>query len=270
MKKVLVIVGFMLLTVAGYLYFGKENAFTTPAKPPSASGLAFHTEHINEQIGDCPTKDVRCLVVSLNYPVAEHGIDSAREKINNYTKSLLLGSIHLGEEPMDPNYPLDSALMDFGEDYKDFLEEMPEFDMAWAVEANGQVSLETKNLISLQFSFYSYLGGAHPNTFVEMGTFSKETGDKLGISEILKDTSEVLVMAEQYFRDARKLGPDVNLESEGFWFKNGQFSFPLNYAMEPGGLRLYYNPYEVGPYVLGPTEVMIPLEKIQPYLKIEP
>jgi hypothetical protein len=270
MKKALIIIGFMALTVLGYWYLGRENAFSLPARPPSAALLSFHMEHVTEKIGDCPSPEQRCLTVSMHYPVAEHGVDSVRNKINDYTRRLLLSTIHLGDIPLSPDTPLDSALADFGEDYMDFLEEMPDYDMSWAVETEGKMILDTRKLTSLEFSIYSFLGGAHPNSFVDLSTFSKETGERMDITAILKDTTSILPLLEQEFRKARDLAPAASLEEEGFWFPNGQVTIPANYAMVPAGLKLYFNPYEVAPYALGPTEVLLPLEQILPFLKIEP
>lgn len=270
MKKALVIIGFMALTVLGYWYFGRDNAFSLPARAPSAALLSFHMEHVTKEIGDCPSPQERCLTVGMHYPVAEHGIDSVREKINDYTRSLLLSTIHFGDKPLPPRTPLDSAMADFGEEYLDYLEEMPDVGTPWEVETEGKMVLDTRKLSSLEFYIYSYMGGAHPNTYVDLATFSKETGYKLDITDILKDTTALQPMLEQEFRKARELKPDASLEDEGFWFPNGKVSFPANYAMVPAGLKLYYNPYEVAPYVLGPTEVLLPLEALLPYLKIQP
>ncbi|MCB0662353.1 MAG: DUF3298 and DUF4163 domain-containing protein [Saprospiraceae bacterium] len=270
MKKALVIIGFMAITVLGYYYLGNDNPFSLPARAPSAALLSFHMEHVNEKMGDCPTPDQRCLTVSMHYPVAEQGVDSVREKINNYTRALLLSTIHLGETPLPVTTPLDSALADFGEDYLDFLEEMPEYGMPWEVETEGKVILETSHLTSLEFSTYSFLGGAHPNSFVDLSTFNKETGAKLGLSDIVNDTTALQPILEEEFRKAREIGQESSLEEEGFWFTNNKVAYPANFAMVPDGFKLYYNPYEVGPYALGPTEFTIPLEKMVPFLKIQP
>ena len=42
-----------------------------------------------------------------------------------------------------------------------------------------------------------------------------------------------------------------------------------NFYFAPEGVVYIFNPYEIGPYSLGETNICIPVEEVRPYLKAE-
>ncbi|NJK29927.1 MAG: DUF3298 domain-containing protein [Acaryochloris sp. SU_5_25] len=74
-------------------------------------------------------------------------------------------------------------------------------------------------------------------------------------------------IAEKHFRQVRKLAANESLNRAGFWFEKDQFQVNANFAIAPQGLILFFNPYEIGPYVLGSTEIQIPYIELQTLIK---
>ena len=66
------------------------------------------------------------------------------------------------------------------------------------------------------------------------------------------------------YRRKRNLSDSVNLTDEGFY--SNEWPLPRNFALLSQGLYIIYNAYEIGPYVLGSTELLIPIEAVKPLL----
>ena len=100
--------------------------------------------------------------------------------------------------------------------------------------------------------------------------FDMKTGKQLGWSEIMTDESRDILtrIAEAEFRRARKIAPYDSLKEKGFEFEgDARFALPTNFALTNQGLRLYYNTYEVAPYVMGPTDITVPLDTVSALLR---
>lgn len=152
----------------------------------------------------------------------------------------------------------------FFTDYAELRDDRPEAP-PWTVERSIEVLHRSERVLSLAFTEYAYTGGAHPNERVRLVSFAPADGAMLGLPELVRpDARERLrVLGERAFREARGLAPDDDLAEAGFWFE-GRFHLPDNLAVVPEGLRFRFDPYEVAPYVLGPSDFVIPREALAP------
>jgi hypothetical protein len=85
---------------------------------------------------------------------------------------------------------------------------------------------------------------------------------------LFKDSMAVLKIAESEFRKIKSIPENTATNKEWFW--NGLFYLPDNFAFTDAGLLFHYNSYEIAPYALGATELIIPYEKLNPYFKKTP
>ena len=60
---------------------------------------------------------------------------------------------------------------------------------------------------------------------------------------------------------------DSSLASAGFTFPDGRFHVNENVAITPGGVRWHFDPYEIAPYVSGPTDFVVPFDLVRPFAK---
>jgi hypothetical protein len=94
---------------------------------------------------------------------------------------------------------------------------------------------------------------------VKLATFDAASGRRLERGDCIAAESDLafVKILEGAFRKARGLSPDADLKAEGFWMAKGEFPLTPNFGVRPDGLVFYYNPYEIAPYALGPTEVVV-------------
>lgn len=126
------------------------------------------------------------------------------------------------------------------------------------------------NVLSYVVERYLYLGGAHGINNRLLLNFDITTGKTLEEKDIFTDDffskiHDMLVLNLVRQRDDMSLIEDVqNSDYEIDAIKpNGNFYFA------PDGLIYIYNPYEIGPYYLGETNILVPTEEIKPFLKEE-
>jgi hypothetical protein len=114
-------------------------------------------------------------------------------------------------------------------------------------------------VFSVEFTEESYTGGAHPNARVSLASLDAHTGQRIVLDDLFVDDyrDALNAIAERVFRTERKLSATEDLAGAGFWFGDGEFRLNDNFAIVPAGLRFYFNRYEVAPYSMGPTMILL-------------
>lgn len=140
----------------------------------------------------------------------------------------------------------------------------------WTISRKIESLLNNAGLFSLSALDFNYMGGAHPNTQILLKTFDLITGKPVDIRLIINNYQQepFLKKVEMSFRQAHELSDTASWSYHGFWFDDG-FRLPQNMALTPDGLYLLYNQYEVAPYAVGTTELLIPVDEFIPFLTPE-
>lgn len=136
---------------------------------------------------------------------------------------------------------------------------------------DGFSLLNDENIYSYGINRYVFMGGAHGLNTINYMNFSVKTGKQITESDIfLKNTNKKLTelikkrIVEQSKED-QGLEPIKNLEKTDYWIDaikpNG------NFYITDESLNYVFNPYEIGPYYLGITEVSIPFDRLKNILK---
>jgi len=199
-----------------------------------------------------------CARLRLIWPVAKG--DPHAAQINEVIQGQLLGFLQIGE---DPGTNLDSAANDFFRSFKAFKKEFPQSFGSWEIEVKGKLSYESDRAISIFFEQYNYLGGAHPNSTVAFLNFEKKSGKSLSPDQLVLDQAKVTQLAEQKFRLFHEVPEGVNLVDDGRFFLPETGFFLANaMGFKDGKFWIIYVPYEIGPYVLGYTEIEFTQEEL--------
>ena len=156
--------------------------------------------------------------------------------------------------------------------YEDYLEvKHPETVVDWQVSRSAFIIFANRDFASVVVKNEGYLGGAHGFSDEQLFVFESKSGRALGWDEILSaDSKEIFTKAaEAEFRRARNISPSQTLQEAGFTFDNDTFALSKNFAVTDKGISLHYNPYEVGPYVMGATDCVVPIDVARPALNTE-
>lgn len=237
----------------------------TPKTDEPTVALQFEERTFSKQSSTCGGADtMRCATVEVTYPIANVGAPEVVKAVNDTIQYYVTMTLAFGE-----NTPktMEEAVDTFIKSYEDFLK-MDEggYITPWEAETNGKVLYQSPKYVTIEIGNYSYLGGAHPNSYVNLLTFDANTGKKLLVTDLISDTTKLKQLAEVKFRAARELTPEAKLTEEGYFWE-GPFLLPANIAMTEQGLYFVYNAYEAAAYALGPTDFTISLEELKGILK---
>lgn len=199
-----------------------------------------------------------CAKLSLSWPVASG--PEAAEKINRAIQDQMAMLIQTGEDPA----PFDSMVQKYFRTFEEFKTEFPDSFGGWEIEAKGEVTYESDNTLSIYFTQFSFLGGAHPNSTVSFLNFDSRTGEALSDDRIILDETKLFNLVEAKFREFHKVEEGVSLVEDGRFFLPETGFFLANAkGFKDGKFWVIYAPYEIGPYVLGSTELEFNSEELK-------
>lgn len=228
---------------------------------PSRHVLEYTERQEERKLGNCDSVMSGCVTVTLRYPVLsapESG--PLHDSLEAYVRPFLYTNPRDGQILTGVEALAESA----SAQYRDLTRRFPDYRIDWYLERDAQVLADSGGIVSLRCTQSIFLGGAHPLTTVTLVNFEANSGRLLGADEVIDPGSEQTFtrILERAFRKARNLAPGVDLKSEGFWIEPGKFPRSSNVGVRPDGLLVFYNPYEVAPYSMGPTEVFLPFSDL--------
>ena len=185
---------------------------------------------------------------SVSYPVFQ---DSA---VNRFVRAELLGS---------DTATVEKAAQVFIGEFDRFYQS-DSFPRVWTSESHAKVYRLTPTYLALAINASSYTGGAHGNYATIFKHYDIPNNESLTLDDIVAKPfqNELTAVAERYFRKAENLGVDQSLEDQ-YFFDQGRFSIPDNFALERDSILFLYNIYEIKPYVNGQTELRVPYSEVE-------
>lgn len=202
--------------------------------------------------------DDNCAKVEVNYLVAEN--TKAATQINEDIVEQMLSYFNMEKSFAN----LDSAANDYLNSFEDFIKEFPDAPGGWSIELNVEKSYESDSTLSFKFSEFNFSGGAHPNSSVNYMNFDKEAGEYLSWDRVILDEVKMLELAEKAFREFHQVEEGVALKDDGrFFLPEIGFFLPNALGYEGDKFVLTYIPYEIGPYVMGYTELEFELKDLE-------
>lgn len=152
----------------------------------------------------------------------------------------------------------------------------PEYDISGGIEYT--MIQNSPEIVSVKFFCHLYpYRAAHPTGTVFILNLSGETGELLSLDNMFKDPGKALEIMSGHARQAITESltkefaddPDMNVPemTESDWFMKGSAPSRDNYGcigLEPEGIRVYFQQYQILPYFLGTPDALIPFEKLSP------
>ena len=216
----------------------------------------------------CDTEVEGCTYLSLRWPRIEAApTPEGREALEQLISRALLASAVSEDRAGSP----EELAEEFFREYRDLVAEMPDMAMPWALERVVEIAWSNNALATVQVTEYTYTGGAHPNTIQTYTTVDLRTGHRLALADLLVDghLPDLQAEAEARFRASHGLAIAADLVDAGFWFDDDVFALTDNWGVVGEDLVFYFNPYDIAPYALGPTEVKVPLESLVPLIRAD-
>lgn len=228
----------------------------------SCSDKPKFTERLIERnVQNC---EDNCLAVNFTYLFCKKPSKFA-ENFNKEIEKQIVNFLLFGEmeELKEKNITMTQAIDIFMQDYQKQREIFPEM-IPYELMLNDTISFQNDKIISLISKRYSYTGGVTSYSFAVFLNFDVSNGNLISNNELFTDEVQVAKIAQKYFEKEVKVEREYRSD---FWFEDGQFRFPNNVGISSEHLILFYNPYELPPYINVSFEVKIPIEEVKPFLK---
>ena len=229
--------------------------------------LVFKMLTKEQTFDDCLAGANGCTYVRLDYPVL---VDAPEDYAVAAVTDTVFSSL-TAKDGEEESYPSLEALMQaFIDDYRLLKQDQPDYEHAWFLERKVFVLHNTPEILSTSLSERTFTGGAHGMSTVTFSNLDPRTGESIPLSDVLVDGYEakLLPLAEARFREVRGIEDAVSLTDAGFtFFDNGVFALTDNFAIGEDALTFYYNAYEVAPYALGSTEIVLRHDELNGLLK---
>ncbi|HMQ60503.1 MAG TPA: DUF3298 and DUF4163 domain-containing protein [Flavilitoribacter sp.] len=256
---------FLFAALAGALTACGPSADKQGADP----AIRFDKSSAEWHSPGCAADSSKCLNMSVSYPVAQGEPAEVVQLINDTIQFRVRNSMDVfAVEPGTTPPSMDTIAVGLIKEYEDQLRESPDYSLPWEVAVSGEVLSNTEKWASVSIGTYSYMGGAHPNSFVSLLNFDLSSGKTLSLEDITADMNKLKALVQVKFREVRNLMDGQNFDETDFFWGQG-FTLPENFALGNEGLYFFYNPYEVASYASGPTEFTIPYDHLGGILKPE-
>lgn len=135
-------------------------------------------------------------------------------------------------------------------------------------ELNSNIVAAQDSVWGYQLERITYEGGAHGSHTITYINYHKATGRQLTLEDVFgtdyeKPLSQVLLTALQ---DKLQMHSLDELHDNGFLTWTDMYP-SKNFLLAPEGIKFYYNAYEIAPYAVGPTELILSYETLKDLLK---
>jgi hypothetical protein len=249
------------------LFLAGSAVFYCCQKKEEHKPLAVTYELTNFRIeseGGCRTDSAVCAHYEVSYPIFK-GLDSA---VVQTLMKRIDASVSMGN-PEAQGESMQTIGKSFITDFSDFRKEMPDYAMGWYYAARVDVEVLTDTLLSLSVDEEYFTGGAHGGSGRYFINIDPRTGADFTLDNFLKDgqNSALRSIGERLFRREQELADTASLQANMFEFPNDQFELTRNYGFTKEGIEFYYNSYEIAPYAMGPSQVLIPYDTLRALIK---
>lgn len=156
-------------------------------------------------------------------------------------------------------------IKDLNETYSDEEEKPANYDQ-WEMLGFFTADRPNPDIISITFSISSYTGGAHGDLFVNVMNYDLKTGKEITLADMFADPQKAIELFSQgspaKLRAALGEG-DIEEEmlSDGTAPTDTNFA---QFALNPNGLAVEFQPYQVGPWSIGQQHVDFTLDELMP------
>ncbi|SHJ74040.1 protein of unknown function [Clostridium cavendishii DSM 21758] len=220
----------------------------------STNGFAIDDKSIDVRVTVTSKEikeDLTYIHQDVTYPVVNiNKYKEAQEKINK----------KIGGDIESWRVDLNKSAKQYENDYKDIQGELIPFEIV----SKYKVALNKDNILSIPVDYYQYTGGAHGLTIRNGYNFAVNTGTLLSLGDLFKDNYNYIKIINNNIKNQIAKNPEEYFDN-GAVFKTIKVN--QDFYLTEDALIIYFQLYEIAPYVGGIREFKIPYSEIKEGLK---
>lgn len=244
--------GVLVLLIGGFVYWYTS---TTPVAntPTNEPVLIKDAKDESTTISD----ESQYMKIRATVPTASPLASTAGVEASNKAVALMRGAI-------------EAQIAEFKKQDTSWLKEREGADGYQLEFSTHYTVLENTKLISYVYQVYVWSGGAHGGTNALTYTFDKKTGAQVLLEDLFITDSPYLERISTHTKE--RLLETLGEYKDEEWITTGTAPKKDNFKsflIDGDSLTIIFGQYQVGPYVLGMPEIMIPLSTLSDILKPE-
>lgn len=249
---------FLLLFPIVLILLSSCNSNTPqPSATPGPLSLEFKTQESKRCL-----RDSLCVWVNVQYPVLHGGSTPEVTRMINDTTLALVYLITGANRQLPAPAAFDTVAAELELLLQEQLDLMPDMELSYMVEVRSDARLQNKRYISYEIATEGYTGGAHGFFVTALMTFDLQNGHIVNLPEIIRDTTALRPLLEKGFLEAKQEEDSSLTLADLLLEPEKPLPMPQNYCVTPEGVLFQYNPYEVAPYAVGPTGILLTWEQL--------
>lgn len=183
-------------------------------------------------------------------------------------------NIYLGEELLENktaqtalNERLNQMAQQYQEENRDIYDPKEYFlQLNHEFQVRPFVVCNTGYILSAGIDIYAYTGGAHGLEVKRFANLNLKNGKTLQLAHLFDIDNRYISgrlkdLIKTHIRKQYQLAAQQSLTEAGFF--SDDIELPAEFYLTPTGIGLYYNVYEIAPYVMGPINVFIPWNEVK-------
>jgi len=252
---------FPVLLLLSFIACREQNSKTNIAPLQSMA--------VTKSVKEC-LRDSICYSIGLNYPEFTGGPNPAATAAINDSLRQGVYSILEVDQSLPIEAAFDAARAHMRNILKADLEMMPDVtDREYYNEVDGSMLWQNGQYLSVEMNASGFTGGAHGYYGTALTTYDLKTGKSLLLSALISDVEALRTMlGEAFVAEKKEMVPDVTLK-DLLLEPEEPLALPVNFCILPEGIRFIYNPYEVAPYAVGQTDIMLSWKQLGPIAKFK-
>lgn len=233
----------------------KKTAFSLHEEPITFTG---DVDLVSKQIKESNKK--LNYEIAAQYPQLTGGNNPNLEKFNQAARGAVTRKVAGFKKDMAP------------EEGENTEETRPADSMGSDLTISYTVALAQDDLVSIDFEVSSYFqGAAHPNSYSDTLNYDLKNAKVLKLADLFKPGAKYLQAIATYcIADLKKQATEKGLQPEEI--EKGAAAKPDNYlswTLTKRGLGIGFDPYQVGPYAVGPQYVLVPYSDLKDLINPE-
>jgi Deacetylase PdaC len=229
---------------------------------PKAPVAALLVKEEAEELKQC-VRDSICVEVKAVLPQLEGGSNPAAIKaINDSLKASIVGSNHL-QFPL--RQALDSTMAQLFGDLKQQVADAGDlgFTMGYSDEASGKIIYTAPKVVTAEFTYSSFTGGAHGMYGTTLATYDLSTGKEFKLTDLVNDTTALRPLLEKKILTQQHVVENGITALKDMLFEPEKpLALPMNACVVKEGLRFVYNPYEIMAYAFGQSDLLLTWDEL--------
>ncbi len=252
---------FFLLAFSFMLFFSCKNEKTPTVVQDETvqlplDSVTYDLKVLSEEYCANNGRDTLCATADAQLIEFKEGMNSgATEKMQQHLRGMV----------SNDTVTIEQTMQNFLRKIDEFVDEEDEYlPSGFAMDIKQKIRTNTPLLVNGEQFYYQYSGGAHGVYYTEYFNFDAQTGEHLEWQNQFNDTLQVMTAAEKELLSKFAAGTKL---SERYDFADDKFYLPGNFMLQPDSIAFLYTVYEIGPYVMGETEIKLPYSALKDNVK---